>query len=400
MNILHIISDTDPKKGGVTQGLKTLIKTLSERGIYNEISSLDASNASYLNDEIFNLNALGPGKGPWQYSPKLIPWLANNIKRFDFIIVHGLWLFHLFAAYKALKNLKNISKKNSTVPKLFILPHGMLDPYFQNAKNRKLKALRNRIYWKLIQGKIINNADAILFTTETERQVAHYNFTPYNPKNEAVIGMAVDLPPPYASNMMDEFNNKCLIKNHQPYILFLSRIHEKKAIDLLIRAYLNIIVTNKIKDLPKLIIAGPGTETQFGQKLQKLVNQSKIGQNSIIFTGMLTGNAKWGAFYGCDAFILPSHQENFGIAIVEALACGKPVLISNKVNIWREIEEGKAGIVVNDTFEEIQSVLEDWIYKPSESKLTFSENAIKTFENNFSTKTMAERFLSVLLCEF
>jgi glycosyltransferase involved in cell wall biosynthesis len=64
---------------------------------------------------------------------------------------------------------------------------------------------------------------------------------------------------------------------------------------------------------------------------------------------MLDGDSKWGAFYGCEAFVLPSHQENFGISAVEALACDKPVLISNKVNIWREIANDEAGFVEEDT---------------------------------------------------
>ena len=64
---------------------------------------------------------------------------------------------------------------------------------------------------------------------------------------------------------------------------------------------------------------------------------------------MLDGDSKWGAFYGCEAFVLPSHQENFGISVVEALACDKPVLISNKVNIWREIAHDEAGFVEEDT---------------------------------------------------
>ena len=69
----------------------------------------------------------------------------------------------------------------------------------------------------------------------------------------------------------------------------------------------------------------------------------------MLFPGMVGGKQKWAAFRGAKAFVLPSHQENFGIAVAEALACGCPVLISNKVNIWREIAEGKAGIVTDDT---------------------------------------------------
>jgi glycosyltransferase involved in cell wall biosynthesis len=77
---------------------------------------------------------------------------------------------------------------------------------------------------------------------------------------------------------------------------------------------------------------------------------------------MLSGEAKWGAFYGCEVFVLPSHQENFGLAIVEALACSKPVLISNQVNIWREIQDFNAGIVADDTLEGTINLLGSWVY--------------------------------------
>ena len=63
---------------------------------------------------------------------------------------------------------------------------------------------------------------------------------------------------------------------------------------------------------------------------------------------MLTGEAKWGAFRAAEFFVLPSHQENFGIVVAEAMALSKPLLITNKVNIWREVEIDGAGIVVDD----------------------------------------------------
>src|SRR5690606_39791764 len=108
-------------------------------------------------------------------------------------------------------------------------------------------------------------------------------------------------------------------------------------------------------DIPDLVIAGPGLNTLFGSRLKKLA----VG-SSIHFPGMLEGAEKWGAFSGCEAFILPSHQENFGIAVVEAMACGKPVLISNKVNIWQEIITGGGGLVGEDTEESTYLSLKTW----------------------------------------
>ena len=115
--------------------------------------------------------------------------------------------------------------------------------------------------------------------------------------------------------------------------------------DLLVRAYLQILETEKLKpDLTALVIAGPGWDSEYGLKIRRMI----AGQSSIHAVGMLEGDAKWGALHRCSAFVLPSHQENFGIAVAEALACNKPVLISNKVNIWREITQDGAGSMAED----------------------------------------------------
>jgi len=113
-----------------------------------------------------------------------------------------------------------------------------------------------------------------------------------------------------------------------------------------VSAYLQFLKTEKLKtDFPDLVIAGPGWESNYGAEVK-----ARIGENSRIHTtGLLEGDAKWGALHGCEAFVLPSHQENFGIAVVEALGCNKPVLISDKVNIWREIAADGAGLAEEDS---------------------------------------------------
>ena len=112
--------------------------------------------------------------------------------------------------------------------------------------------------------------------------------------------------------------------------------------------------------------------------------------------GHLSGDAKWGAIYGCEAFILPSHQENFGIAVAEALACSKPVIITNKINIFREIENGGGGIVDDDTLEGMVANLKEWICLNSVSKVKMGKDAYKVYQNHFDSKSAAERLVAVL----
>jgi glycosyltransferase involved in cell wall biosynthesis len=126
------------------------------------------------------------------------------------------------------------------------------------------------------------------------------------------------------------------------FLLFLGRLHEKKGCAELIRAFAEIENSSL-----QLVLAGPCANDDYLQRLKRLTNELNLGK-TITFCGMLTGNLKWGAFAAAEAFILPSHQENFGIAVVEALACGTPVLISNKINIWREIVNDACGFAAED----------------------------------------------------
>ena len=118
--------------------------------------------------------------------------------------------------------------------------------------------------------------------------------------------------------------------------------------------------------------------------------------SGITFTGMLTGSLKWGAFSAADAFILPSHQENFGIAVVEALACGTPVLISNKVNIWREIAAAEAGYVENDDLAGTARLIERWVGTAPDVRATMKENARECFARHFEINRATDSLLEAL----
>src|SRR5690606_5299731 len=119
-------------------------------------------------------------------------------------------------------------------------------------------------------------------------------------------------------------------------------------------------------------------------------------KQAVHFTGMLSGDSKWGAFYGCEAFILPSHQENFGIAVVEAIACGKPVLISNQVNIWPEIESAGGGILAEDNLAGTVKLLETWLNSSKEEKMIMGKSAKRCFEVKFDIDTNAKKFFEAI----
>ena len=374
----------DPTHGGPCQGIRNSIPALEKLEVHNEVVTLDAPDATFLGKDSFQIHPLGPSRGPWGYGSELIPWLSANLGRFDIVIIHGLWQYYGFAAEKAVRNIEQASR-----PKLLVMPHGMLDPYFQRASDRKLKAIRNWIYWKIIEQKVVNNSDGILFTCEAELLLAREPFRPYQPKRELNVGYGIQQPPAYHQSMSDAFFKKCNISNGDRYFLFLSRIHEKKGVDLLIKAYAKSFKPGA----PKLVIAGPGLESAYGQKLTKLIADNPQINNAVHFPGMLSGDAKWGAFYGCSAFVLPSHQENFGIAVVEALACGKPVLISDQVNIWREIKAEGAGAVAPNTEEGTQELLDIWERMSENERTEMGQMARAAFEKLYAIDPAAARLL-------
>lgn len=384
--ILHVVSSMDPVLGGVCKAVRTIATGLLASGIHNEVVSLDDANTAFIPQDAFKVHALGASNNLWAYSPHLLPWLKHNLTRFDHVVVHGLWQYSSYAVYLAIKSIEKQKR-----PKYMVMPHGMLDPYFQKAEGRRLKAIRNWLYWAFIENKVINNANALLFTSEEEQQLAKQPFSPYHPRKECIVGLGVEPSPPHLPDMDGAFQNLCHGLNNRPFLLFLSRIHEKKGVDLLIKAYKALLQSEGV-ELPVLVIAGPGLETPYGQEIETLVSENESLKNRVFFPGMLSGDAKWGAFYNCEAFVLPSHQENFGIAVVEALACGKPVLISSKVNIWREIEEKGAGLVKNDDFQGILSLVEQWNNMIAEDKKIMSQNAYTAFVELYDSNELASRF--------
>ena len=172
--------------------------------------------------------------------------------------------------------------------------------------------------------------------------------------------------------------------------MFLSRIDPKKGIDVLIKSYQQLALENP--DIPDLLIAGP-VETPYAKKMVLLADKNE----KIHFSGMLTGDVKWGAFYSCDTFILPSHQENYGIAIVEAMACQKPVLITKNVNIWREIDLGGGGWIINTpTFNELYTTLNQLGQLSHDEIIAKGKLAFHTFETYFSVEKTYKVFINKL----
>ncbi|MFC4097741.1 glycosyltransferase [Euzebyella saccharophila] len=391
MKILRIIESMDPSYGGPCQGIRNSIPEMDKLNTDNYVASIDDKNTEWAYQDNFKIFKLGPGKGPWGYTSNLVAWLKENLASYDVIIVHGLWQYYGYAVRKTINLLK---KENKKTPKFFIMPHGMLDPYFQKAPDRKIKALRNSLFWKLVEKKTLNDADGILFTCQEELVLARETFAGYRPQKEINVGYGILPPAEIQASDIIAFKEHCGLDPNEDYFLFLSRIHPKKGLLNLVKAYASFEGTNRL--LPKLVIAGPGMDSDFGKNIDQLVQNNNFLKNNIIYAGMVTGNAKWAAFTGAKAFILPSHQENFGIAVVEALACHCPVLISNKVNIWREIVEGNGGVVTEDTYEGTRQLLGQGLELSLEEIEEMRKNAYNVYQTHFTVKQAAKKLSETL----
>jgi hypothetical protein len=176
MKLLRVIASMDPAYGGPCQGIRNIVPTLERLGVQNEVVSMDDPASAYLGKDPFPVHAIGPSRGTWSYTPKLTAWLDDNLHRFDVVLIHGLWLHYGFATSRRVHHFRNgTSSTHGRKPlKLYVMPHGMLDPYFQRAPDRKLKALRNWVYWKLIEGNVINEADGEYYTCEEELQLSRF----------------------------------------------------------------------------------------------------------------------------------------------------------------------------------------------------------------------------------
>ena len=395
MRILRLIASMNPALGGPSQGIRHSVKQQMTAGIYNEVVCLDDPKETYLGNDPFPVHAIGPGKGSWYYASSLMPWLTNNLQRFDVLIVHGLWQYCSYAGWKAVRQLR---QQSNTGIRYFVMPHGMLDPYFQQASSRRVKAIRNWVYWKLIEHRVIRDAEGILFTTQTELELARKPFIPYQPKREINVGYGIETPPTYTESMQMAFKQACPQATGKPYLLFLSRVNHKKGVDMLVRAYSSLLNNESLDtaNIPNLVIAGPGLDESFGRQVQQLVTSDQDLIGRIYFTGMLLGHAKWGALYGCEAFVLPSHQENFGIAVVEAMACGKAVLISDQVNIWREVKLNFGGLTEPDNLNGTTRLLTEWMNMSNEQKQNMGCNAKIVHKQLFSIENLTLRFIEAI----
>ena len=372
LRVLHVISRLLPSDGGPPEMLRQLAANYAAIGDTLEVATLDDPRAPYLAQCSFPVHAFGPARSKYGLSRGLLRWLRANASRFDLVVINNVWLFPAVAAWLAATRAK--------VP-YAVFTHGALDVFFK--KRYPLKHMKKLLYWPL-QYQILRKASAVLFTSELERELALASFRP-NRWTSVVVPYGTNRPEGDPEAQREAFLSAIPELRGRRFLLFLSRIHEKKGCDLLLDAFAD--AAEQFPDVD-LVIAGPD-QMQLQARLEARAARLGIARR-VFWPGMLQGAAKYGAFRAAEAFVLPSHQENFGIVVAEALACGTPVLISNQVNIWREIQDSGVGLVEPDTLEGTKQLLQRWLHLSPEQRQAMASIAEEVFQQRFSLRRSAE----------
>jgi glycosyltransferase involved in cell wall biosynthesis len=246
----------------------------------------------------------------FKYSRPLASWLSSNINNFDLAHIHAVFNHSSISASQACRK--------AGVPYI-IRPLGTLDPWSMTQKS-----LRKRLFWQVSGKTMLHRAAAEHYTSEPEKRSTERLLSLNDGK---VIALGID-----SSN--SKSNGRA---DSEPYVFVLSRLHPKKALDVLIDAFQALIQNGRFANW-RLVIAGDGPP-DYVAKLKAQV----AGTDRIVFTGWLDDDRKHAMLGGASLLALPSHQENFGLCVMEALSHSVPVLVSPNVNLATEIVSANAG---------------------------------------------------------
>ena len=250
-------------------------------------------------------------------------------------LVEAADIVHLHTMWSPLNAI--VARVCARLGKPYVLsPHGMLDPY-----SLGIKSLKKRAYLGIVERRTIRGAAGVLFTAGDERDlaVAQIGRVP----NPGVVSLGADAPDAPLDVLRAQFRNAHPSFADKKLIIFLGRLHEKKRPDAVIRAMSAIGAA--VPDAALLMVGGG--DRGYLDELSRLARSLGIGDR-VHFLGLLTGDDKWRALASSSVFALPSQQENFAIAVAEALQLGVPVLVTDRINIWRDIVDAGAGILLRE----------------------------------------------------
>ncbi|MBN1548322.1 MAG: glycosyltransferase [Syntrophaceae bacterium] len=330
-----MIQSLDVKQGGIVSVLQGLARAQAFAGHRVTVYTTEDYVGKPNHDSVQEISGVAVDSFPISFRPLLFSHalyrrLRNDLSKFDILHIHGLYRFPVTCAA--------LRARKARVPYI-IMPHGSLDPFlYKQSYYGKWALPLKRLYERLFDIPNLNHASAILYTAKEEAERAAF-LGLHAPAVIVPNGIDWEL---YAE-LPDRglFRRSISLEGKNPLVLFLGRVNFKKGLDLLVPSFARVL--EKFPDTC-LAVVGPDNEG-YGLKVRQWCREQGIA-DKVIFVGHLDPEEVKQAYVDADVFVLPSYTENFGMTVVEAMACRCPVVISDQVNIWREIRDEEAGLVV------------------------------------------------------
>ncbi|MGB5595111.1 MAG: hormogonium polysaccharide biosynthesis glycosyltransferase HpsP [Crocosphaera sp.] len=306
----------------------------------------------------------------YKFSLGLLQWLATHGKKYD--------LAHIHALFSPVTTAAATIARYQNLPYI-LRPLGTLDP-----ADLKKKRYLKQIYGNLLERPNIAGAAALHFTTEEEGKISYrYGVN----TQDLIIPLGVSLPDnlPPKGKTRESFD----IPADIPLLLFMSRIDPKKGLNFLIAAAEKLI-DRGLKF--HFVLAGSNPQDPvYENKIKQQITDSSLAEYTTI-TGFVKGELKLGLLQDADLFILPSYYENFGIAVAEAMAVGTPVIISQGVYIWPDVQSYLAGWVTTLDVNNLTDIIESAILT-SEERVKRGVNARQLVADKYSWPAIAKQVI-------
>ncbi|WP_395750217.1 glycosyltransferase [Prosthecobacter sp.] len=380
LSILHAIHSIDPAHGGTTEAVRLLARTLEP--VKSVVLSADDPACGWGKEWPCPVRLLGPAKTKFGWTRNWDAGLRDLLKPGAVLVVHGLWQYHVLAAFRA--------ARRAGVPVL-IYPHGMLDPWALR-QSRWLKL----VTWWAFNRKVFQEAAGVCFTTEDERRLAAPKLGRIRGE-PFIVPLGVEEPPDSPAVLQAEFDAAHAALAGRRIFVFLGRLHPKKGCDMLLEAFARWRAIGDTDRSVHLRLVGPPHSPQYQCELEQQCRALGLQiEQDVSFAGNAAGRDKWRELAAAEVLVLPSHQENFGIVVAEALACSVPVLLSDKVNTAPAVAANGAGVMADDTVEGTLRLLQIWQRMSTAEKAAARVSARRLYKEQFGVEQARRRFLEVV----
>ncbi len=383
MHVLHVISSADLVHGGPSHAIRSITRALSARGVQVDVATTAGDRASGDHGAAREEPTSEWGQVKCHYfrretdvygiSVGLTSWLVRSIRNYDTLHIHGLFSWIPCTAA--------LVAKTAGIPYV-IRPFGVLNRWGMENRRPTLK----RVSFALVERRLLEHASAVHYTSQQEHAEASILRFRHNP---VIIPNPVEFAPLTAIRASaGRFRVAHPEIGDRRVVLYLSRLHPKKGVELLLTAFAQLL-----KRMPSIILAIAGSgEPSYEDRLRKQVAALNL-ENSVIWTGFLSGAEKNAAFADADVFVLPSYSENFGVAVVEAMAAGLPVVTTAGVALHEQIRRMNAGLITSTVPDDIEDALHTML--SDRTRLAALGNNAVHLAQNFSSGSVVGRIIEL-----